>query len=84
MALDETVGKVLDQAFAKSHQIGIAAADRLQGALDNIGEQTKILFLEEKIKVGTREAAAMQRMDDNKLAQNILAQRSVSDQPPVK
>jgi len=33
--------------------------------------------------VGTREASAMQRMDDNKLAQAILAQRSASVQPSV-
>ena len=79
--MDETISKVLDQAFAKSHQSGLQAADVLISAGVNIAEQTRVLFLEEKIKIGTREAAAMQRMDDNKLAQNILAQRAAKSQP---
>jgi hypothetical protein len=42
------------------------------------------MFLEEKTKVGTREAAAMQRMDADKLAAQILQQRSARDQPDQK
>lgn len=83
MPLDATIEKVLDQAFAKSHQVGLQAADRHSAGNDVIGELTRNIFLGEVSKVGTREAAAMQRMDDNKLAQNILAQRAASVQPAV-
>lgn len=76
-----TVEKVLDQAFADNHTARMHAGRRLTETNDNISEQTKLMFLEEKTKVGTREAAAMQRMDTDKLAQQILHQRSASDQP---
>lgn len=79
--VDPTIAKVLDQSFAKSHQVGMQAADRHSAGNDNIAELTRHVFLGEVSKVGTREAAAMQRMDDNKLAQSILAQRSVANQP---
>jgi len=46
-----------------------------------VAEQTRVLFLEEKFKVGVREAEASRRLDDNKLAENILAQRASKDQP---
>ena len=83
MPIDATIDKVLDQSFAKAHQVGLQAADRHSAGNDNVAEQTRILFLEEKFKVGIREAAASQRMDDNKLSENILAQRAASVQPPV-
>ena len=83
MPMDETIGRVLDQTFAKSHQIGLQAADRHSAGNDNVAEQTRLGFLEMKEKVGTREAAAMQRMDADKLASQILAQRSASVQPTV-
>jgi hypothetical protein len=81
MAMDETVGTVLGQAFADNHTARMHAGRRMTEAADNIAEQTRLLFLEEKIKVGTREAAAMQRLDTDKLAQQILAQRAVETQP---
>lgn len=81
--VDATIELVLQQAFAKSHQVGLQAADRHSAGNDNLGELTRHTFLAEVTKVGTREASAMQRMDDNKLAQNILAQRAASVQPPI-
>jgi len=76
-----TVECVLDQAFADNHTARMHAGRRLTETNDNISEQTKLGFLEEKMKVGTREAAAMQRMDSDKLANSILQQRSAKDQP---
>lgn len=76
-----TIDTVLDQAFANHHTGMMHAGQRLTETIDNIGEQTKLGYLEEKIKVGTREAAAMQRMDADKLANAILQQRSAKDQP---
>lgn len=73
--------KVLDQAFADNHAARMHAGRRLTETNDNISEQTKLGFLEEKMKVGTREAAAMQRMDSDKLANAILQQRSAKNQP---
>jgi hypothetical protein len=39
------------------------------------------MFLEMTRAVGTREAAAMQRMDVSKIAEQILQQRAAKDQP---
>jgi hypothetical protein len=75
------IDKVLDQAFADNHTARMHAGRRLTETNDNISEQTKLGFLEEKMKVGTREAAAMQRMDTSKLAEQILQQRSAKEQP---
>jgi len=75
------IDTVLDQAFADNHTARMHAGRRLTETNDNISEQTKLLFLEEKMKVGTREAAAMQRMDTSKLAEQILQQRSAKGQP---
>lgn len=76
-----TIETVLDQAFANHHTGMMHAGQRLTETIDNIGEQTKLGFLEMKEKVGTREAAAMQRMDADKLANAILQQRSAGRQP---
>ena len=76
-----TMDTVLDQAFANTHDAAQAARERRRDAADNIAEQTRVLFLEEKFKVGVREAEASRRLDDNKLAENILAQRATKDQP---
>jgi len=76
-----TVDTVLEQAFADNHTARMHAGRRLTETNDNVSEQTKLGFLEEKMKVGTREAAAMQRMDTSKLAEQILQQRSAKDQP---
>ena len=46
MPMDETIGRVLDQTFAKSHQIGLQAADRHSAGNDNVAEQTRLGFLE--------------------------------------
>lgn len=81
MALDPTVEKVLDQAFAKSHQRGLAASDRAGAGDDWLAELTRNVFLGETQKVGTREAAAMQRMDTDKLSEKILDARSAAGQP---
>jgi len=77
----ESIDVVLNQAFADNHTARMHAGRRLTETNDNISEQTKLGFLEEKMKVGTREAAAMQRMDSDKLANAILQQRSAKDQP---
>lgn len=76
-----TIDTVLDQAFADNHTARMHAGRRLTETNDNISEVTKLGFLEEKMKVGTREAAAMQRMDSDKLANAILQQRSAKQQP---
>jgi hypothetical protein len=76
-----TIGTVLDQAFADNHTARMHAGRRLTETNDNISEQTKLMFLEEKNKVGTREAAAMQRMDTSKIAQEILQSRATRGQP---
>ena len=81
--VDAPIDKVLDQAFADNHAARMQAGRRLTETNDNVSEQTKLGFLEEKMKVGTREAAAMQRMDSDKLANAILQQRSASNQPQV-
>ena len=75
------IDKVLDQAFADSHANRMHAGRRLSDANDNVSEQTKLGFLEMKEKVGTREAAAMQRMDTSKIAQEILQARATRGQP---
>ena len=79
--VDDTVAMVLNQAFAKSHQRGIAASDRAQAGDDNLAELTRHVFLGETQKVGTREAAAMQRMDTDKLSEKILDARAAAGQP---
>ena len=76
-----TTETILDQAFVNFHDAAQAARERRRDASDNIAEQTRILYLEEKFKVGVREAEASRRLDDNKLAENILAQRSAKNQP---
>ena len=81
MPMDPTIELVLNQTFAKSHQVGLQAADRHSAGNDNVAEQTRLTFLEEKFKVGTREAAAQQRLDADKLAGQILQQRSAGMQP---
>lgn len=80
MAVTETV---LEQGFVEMHKRSSHASQRLADTNDNVSEQTKLGFLEEKMKVGTREAAAMQRMDADKLAGQILQQRAATDQPGV-
>jgi len=84
MAAEAPISTVLDQAFADNHTARMHAGRRLTETNDNISEQTKLGFLEEKMKVGTREAAAMQRMDTSKLAEQILQQRSAKDQPQAE
>ena len=81
--MDPTIKHVLDQAFAKAHEDAVLGANRHQAGNDNVAEQTRIGFLLERMQVGTREAAAQQRLDTNKLAQDILGQRSASVQPPA-
>lgn len=76
-----TVTDVLDKAFVDNF-IGMQhAGRRLTETNDNISEQSKLMFLSEQTKVGTREAAAMQRMDTSKIAQEILQARATKDQP---
>lgn len=79
--VDPTVAKILDQSFAKSHQVGIQAADRASAGNDVVAELTRNIFLGEIQKVGTREAAAMQRMDTDKLSEKILDARAAAQQP---
>lgn len=76
-----TTETVLEQSFANQHDAAQSARERRRDTADNIAEQTKLLFLEEKFKMGTREAEASRRLDDNKLSENILAQRSAKNQP---
>jgi len=75
------IDTVLEQSFAEMHKRSSHAGQRLADTNDNVSEQTKLMFLEEKTKVGTREAAAMQRMDTDRLAGQILQQRAASGQP---
>lgn len=57
------------------------ASERRLAAEDNVSEQTKLGFLREQQQVGTREATAMQRLDTDKLSQQILQARATKDQP---
>jgi hypothetical protein len=84
MPMEDVTKVVLEQSFVELHKRTTHQGTRLQDTNDNISEQTKLMFLEEKTKVGTREAAAMQRMDADKLAAQILQQRSARDQPDQK
>ena len=81
VAPNPTVADVLDKSFANHFTAMQHAGQRLTETNDNISEQTKLGFLETKEKVGTREAAAMQRMDTSKIAQEILQARATADQP---
>ena len=81
-AASAPIDKVLEQAFANAHTGRMHASQRLQDANDNVSEQTKVGFLEMKEKVGMREAAAIQRMDTSKIAQEILQARATANQPP--
>ena len=81
MAMNEVTKEVLEQSFVELHKRITHQTGRMQDGSDNIAEQTRLMFLEEKVKVGTREAAAMQRMDADKLAAQILQQRSARLQP---
>jgi hypothetical protein len=69
MAMQDYTGIVLEQAFTKSHSVGLAQADRENQAMGNIAEQTRLGFLENKSQMG--------------LAEDILAQRSAQQQPQV-
>ena len=81
MAMEDSTKQVLEQGFVEMHKRHSHAGQRFADGSDNIAEQTRLGYLEEKFKVGTREAAAMQRMDTNAIARDILQQRAVSDQP---
>jgi hypothetical protein len=81
MAMSDVTKEVLEQSFVELHKRTTHQGSRMQDGADNIAEQTRLMFLEEKTKVGTREAAAMQRMDSDKLAKSILDQRSARLQP---
>lgn len=81
MPIDETINLVLGQTFAKSHQVGLQAADRASAGNDNVAEQTRLGYLIGMKEVGTREAAAMQRMDTDKLSEKILDARAAAGQP---
>lgn len=78
---ETTVADVLDKSFANHFTALQHASQRLIETNDNISEQSKLMFLSEQTKVGTREAAAMQRMDTSKIAQEILQARATKDQP---
>lgn len=88
MALEKRIASeqfdsVMEYSFAEMVKTTRHASQRLSDHNDFISTRSQTAHLEEGIKVGTREAAAMQRMDDNKLAANVLAHRAVSDQPPL-
>ena len=79
--VDPTIELVLQQSFSKSHQIGLQAADRASAGNDTVAELTRNIFLKEVQQVSTREAAAMQRMDTDKLSEKILDARAAAGQP---
>lgn len=81
MEMDPTTKVVLEQAFVEMHRRATHAAQRFADGSDNVAEQTRLLFLEEKFKVGQREALANQRLDTSKIAQEILQARQAKDQP---
>lgn len=81
MPIDDTVSKVLDQAFAKSHQRGLQASDRASAGDDNLAELTRHVFLGETQKIGTREAMAQQMLQTDKMSEKILDARSAAGQP---
>ncbi len=81
MPMREETNAVIEQTLTLAHQGWVQGNEILRSANINIAEQTRLRYLEEGTKVGTREAAAMQRMDADKLAAQILQQRSAGVQP---
>jgi hypothetical protein len=69
MAMQDSTALAFEQSFAKSHFVGLAQADRENQAMGNLAEQTRLGYLS-----GVR---------DSSLAQDILDQRSVEQQPQV-
>lgn len=67
MPMQDSTALAFEQAFAKSHFVGMAAVDRENQAMGNIAEQTRLGYLEMK-----------QSFD---LAEGILDQRSAGGQP---
>ena len=80
-AIDGTIRLAMDQSFVERMKNFGHSSHRLADTNDFVNSQTQLLFLGETQKVGTREAAAMQRMDADKLAAQILQQRSAANQP---
>jgi len=68
MAVDATIEKVLDQAFAKTHEVWLGQMERENAGTGLLSEITR----------GTFGAAASMQVQ---LASGILAQRSAQAQP---
>ncbi len=79
--IDATISNILDQELQVEVANARKSRSRLEGAYDFFASQAQSLFLQEGVKVGTREASAMQRMDADKLAGQTLQERAASDQP---
>lgn len=84
MAIDDTIRLAMDQNFVKEMNRFEHSARRMADTNDFVNAQSQMLFLGEQQKVGTREAVNMQRLDADKLASQILQQRSARDQPDQK
>jgi hypothetical protein len=69
MAMADSTALAFEQAFAKSHFVGLASQDRENQAMGNIAEQTRLTFLEMKVS--------------QDLATDILSQRSAEAQPQM-
>lgn len=76
-----TIETLVDQEFVLATARLRHGSERRVAAEDNVSEQTKLGFLREQQQVGVREAAAMQRLDTDKLSQQILQTRATKDQP---
>lgn len=67
--MQDSTALAFEQSFAKSHQLGLAQADRENSAAGNVAEQTRLTFLQSQMS--------------NDLAEDILQQRSAQNQPQV-
>ena len=75
--------KAIEVTMARMIQNASHDSERLRGVNDFVSEQSQIGYLEEGKKVGTREAAAMQRMDQDRLSAMIAQLGSANRFSPI-
>ena len=80
-SMDPLIKDLADKEFANHHRAMNASRERRDAAMDNIAEQTKLSHLLEQMRMGPREVESMRRLDVNKLAEQVVQQRAVRDQP---
>jgi len=82
--MDPIIKDQSDKEFVNHNRAMNASRERRETAMDNIAEQTKLSHLLEQMRMGPREVESMRRLDVNKLAEQIVQQRSVKAQPSAE